>query len=135
MMSPEDTMKFKVLFENQRNNLLYHGRLIHEDFHLQRDDLMDEVDATSSELETAMRLRLRNREALFLKKIEEALRRITEGRFGDCESCGDPIELRRLEARPTTDLCVSCKEEQERTEHAHIDGHRSKSLGIRLRFA
>ena len=47
-----------------------------------------------------MRMRLRSREALLLKKIDEALERIEEGAFGDCESCGDEIELKRLDARP-----------------------------------
>jgi DnaK suppressor protein len=82
-----------------------------------------------------MRMRLRNREALFLRKIDEALRRIADGSFGECEECGDDIELKRLEARPTATMCVACKEEAERREHVHIDGHRPKSLGAKLRLA
>ena len=68
-------------------------------------------------------------------EVEEALKRVSGGTFGDCEDCGDEIELKRLEARPTATLCVSCKETQEHREHSHIDGHRPKSMGARLRLA
>lgn len=134
-MNREIVTKFKNLFEEQRKKLIYSKSIVNEEFNLNRDDMLDEGDMTSSEMETSMRMRLRNREALYIKKIDEALKRISEGSFGECESCGDDIELRRLEARPTTTLCLGCKEEQERSEHVHIDGHRSKSLGAKLRLA
>ena len=134
-MKPETLFKFKTLFETQKHNLLYSGSVVNEQFMLKKDDMLDEVDMTSTELETSMRLRLRNREALFLRKIDEALRRISDGTYGKCQDCEEEIELRRLEARPTATHCVQCKEEQERREHVHIDGHRSKSLGAKLRLA
>lgn len=134
-MDRDTMMKFKGMFENERSKLVYSQEIVNRDFHLQADDLMDEVDLTSSELETSMRMRLRNREALYLKKIDEALRRIQDGSFGSCESCEEPIEARRLEARPTTTLCMGCKEAEEFKERAHIDGHKSKSLGVKLRLA
>ncbi len=134
-MERENLMKFKAIFEEQRRNLIYTRTVLNEDFHLQRDDMLDEVDMTSTELETNMRMRLRNREAIFSAKIDEALRRIEDGTFGQCDTCGEEIELRRLEARPTTTCCVACKEEQERAELLHIDGHRHKSLGSKLRLA
>jgi DnaK suppressor protein len=134
-MNRADMTRFRALFEEQRNNLLYTHTIVSEDFHILSDDLLDETDMTSSELETSMRMRLRNREALFLKKINEALRRIADGSFGLCDECGEDIEPRRLDARPTASCCVSCKEEQERREHLHIDGHRPKSLGQKLRLA
>jgi DnaK suppressor protein len=134
-MTPDTVMRFKAIFEEQRRNLLYTHAIVNEEFHIRKDDLLDEADMTSTELETAMRMRLRNREALFLKKIDEALRRIDAGTFGECVGCGDDMELRRLEARPTATHCVSCKEEDERRELLHIDGHRHKSLGTKARFA
>ena len=133
-MKSEMILKFKSMFEEQRKNLVYTHAVINEDFYVQKDDLIDDVDQTSTEMETAMRLRLRNREALFLKKIDEAIRRIQEGTFGLCEVCDEDIELKRLEARPTATHCVGCKEEQERREQVHIDGQKSKSLGARLRI-
>ncbi len=127
--------KFKSLFEQERNNLVYTKSVLNEDFNIQQDDLLDEVDLTSCELEQSMRMRLRNREALYLKKIDEALDRITRGTFGECDCCGEDIEIRRLEARPTATLCVSCKEDEEKREQHHIDGHKPKSVGSRLRLA
>ena len=132
-MKTETLFKFKTLFETQRRNLLYSNHVVNEQFHYHKEDLIDDMDMTSTELETSMRMRLRNREALFLRKIDEALQRIADGVFGICESCESDIELRRLEARPTATLCVHCKEEQERQEQIHIDGHKSKSLGAKLR--
>lgn len=133
--SPEFQAKFKSLFENEKNRLLYSGRAANEKFAIQADDLMDEVDFTSFEIENQMRMRLATREALYLKKIEEALERIKAGTFGQCEQCEEDIELRRLEARPTTTLCVACKEASERNEKLHIDGHAHKSLGRQIKFA
>jgi DnaK suppressor protein len=134
-MNQEMIIKFKSMFEEQRKQLMYSQEFINEEFFVQKDDLLDEVDITSTEMEQEMRMRLRNREALFLKKLDEALSRINDGSFGVCGDCGDGIDFKRLEARPTATLCVHCKEEQEMGEHKHIDGHQLKSLGKKLRLA
>lgn len=134
-MTSEMRNKYKTLFENQRNALLQSNSLIKEEFHIQQEEMADESDWTAMELESSMRMRLRNREALFLKKIDEALMRISDGTFGDCETCGEEIDARRLDARPTATLCVQCKEEQERKEQIHIDGHQHKSVGRKIRLA
>lgn len=76
-----------------------------------------------------MRMRLCNRDTLLLKKLDESLKRIEDGTFGVCEECGEDIEVRRLDARPTATLCVSCKEEQERKEVLTAAGRMHKSLG------
>lgn len=133
--SPEFQNKFKSLFESEKKKLLFGHQTVGPQFSIQSEDLMDEVDFSSIEIENQMRMRLRNREALYLKKIEEALERITAGVFGLCDKCEEDIELKRLEARPTTTLCVGCKEHQERSEKLHIDGHKHKSLGKTIRFA
>jgi DnaK suppressor protein len=127
--------EFKELFEEQRRQLLHNRGILNEEFQLSTDDLPDEMDMTSSEMESTMKIRLRNREALFLKRINQALRRIEEGSFGLCDDCGEDIDLRRLQARPITTMCVNCKEESEHRESLHIDGHKPKSLGVRLRLA
>lgn len=133
--SPEFQNKFKTLFETEKQKLLRSTRIVSENFTAHSDDLMDEMDFTSFEIENQMRMRLRNREALYLKKIDEALERIQSGVFGLCDKCEEDIELKRLEARPTTTLCVACKESQERSEKLHIDGHQHKSLGRTVKFA
>jgi DnaK suppressor protein len=121
--------KFRKLFESQRKTLLFNDKVVREDFSVNADDRFDEIDQAQTDIEQSMRMRLCNREALYLKKVEEALRRIEEGSFGECEDCGEEIEFRRLEARPTATLCVGCKEEQERRENFTAAGRRHKSLG------
>lgn len=134
-MLKSEILKFKNLFENQKRDILFSKSVIDQNLVLQKDDMLDEVDMTSVEMETTMRTRLRHREALFLKKVEEALVRIHKGEFGVCADCEDEIELKRLEARPTATLCVNCKEAEEHREHSHIDGHKRKSVAIKLRLA
>ncbi len=128
-MKKEALKKFKRVFEMQRRNILFNDRIVREDFSVCSDDRFDEVDQAATDIEQSMRMRLCNREILYLKKVEEALRRIEEGTFGECDECGEEIERRRLEARPTATLCVSCKEEQERREILTAAGRQHKSLG------
>lgn len=128
-MNKEKMKKFKKLFESQRKSVLFNDRIVREDFGVCADDRYDEIDQATTDIEQSMRMRLRNRESLYIKKLDEALKRIEDGCFGECESCGEDIELRRLEARPTATLCVSCKEEQERKEVLTAHGRESKSLG------
>ncbi|MEK6580223.1 MAG: TraR/DksA C4-type zinc finger protein [Bdellovibrionota bacterium] len=130
-MRPEIMARFKILFEIQKDKLIYSKTILNEDFNIKAEDRIDDSDMSSSELENNMRVRLRNREALYIKKIEEALQRIADGSFGKCQTCEEEIEPKRLEARPTATLCVHCKEQEERAETLHIDGHRSKSLGYK----
>lgn len=108
---------FRKIFETQREDILASTPIIHEDLATSPDDRYDEVDQAALDIEQTMRLRLRNRQTLLLKTIEYALNRIKDGTFGECHDCGEDIEIKRLEARPTTHLCVNCKEEQERLEY------------------
>ncbi len=128
-MNKTQLKRFKKVFEEQRESLLFNDRVIREDLCVNEDDKYDEVDQASADIEQSMRMRLRNREVFYLKKVEEALKRIEEGSFGECEDCGEDIELRRLEARPTATHCVACKEEQERREGLTMAGRQSKSMG------
>lgn len=63
-----------------------------------------------------MQLRIRSRESRLIKKVQLALERLGDGTYGDCELCGEPISIRRLEARPVTTKCIDCKEQEERME-------------------
>lgn len=128
-MRKDTVRKFKRIFEAQRDRILFNDRVVREDFSVCADDRYDEIDQATTDIEQSMRMRLLNRETLYIKKIEEALKRIEEGTFGECEDCGEDIEVRRLEARPTATLCVSCKEEEERREGLTAAGREHKSLG------
>lgn len=128
-MNKTQLKKFKRIFEEQRSTLLFNDRVVREDFGVNHEERFDDVDQASVDTEQSMRMRLRNREALYIKKVDEALKRIEEGIFGQCEVCEEDIELRRLEARPTATHCVACKEDQERKEGHSAHGRVSKSLG------
>jgi len=69
----------------------------------------DPVDRATQEEEFSLELRARDRERKLIKKIEKTLQKIEEDDFGFCDSCGIEIGIRRLEARPTADLCIDCK--------------------------
>ncbi len=69
----------------------------------------DPVDRAAQEEEFALELRARDRERKLIKKIEKTLIKLEEDDFGYCEHCGIEIGIRRLEARPTAELCVDCK--------------------------
>lgn len=69
----------------------------------------DPSDRASQEEEFNLELKARDRERKLIKKIEDALERITADDFGYCEACGIEIGLKRLEARPTATLCIDCK--------------------------
>ena len=69
----------------------------------------DPVDRAAQEEEFSLELRTRDRERKLIKKIEKTLKRIDDDDFGFCDSCGIEIGVKRLEARPTADLCIDCK--------------------------
>lgn len=69
----------------------------------------DPVDRASQEEEFSLELRNRDRERRLIKKIEKTLQKLEDDDFGFCDHCGIEIGIRRLEARPTADLCIDCK--------------------------
>lgn len=73
-------------------------------------------DQASAEIDRNFMLRLRSREQKLLKKIETAIEKIDNGTFGICEVCGQEIDIKRLEVRPVTTMCIECKTEQEEEE-------------------
>ncbi|WP_419902496.1 RNA polymerase-binding protein DksA [Kiloniella sp.] len=85
---------------------------------LQEPDL---ADRASSETERALELRTRDRERKLIGKIDEALRRIDENEYGFCEITGDPINIKRLEARPIATMTLEAQEQHERMEKVHRD--------------
>jgi DnaK suppressor protein len=116
-MNTESLQKFKVLLTEKRDEILQRAKdTLKDDMTLDTDDLPDEMDLASSEYLQSFTFRLRGRERGLLDKVEKALGRIEDGTFGQCDSCGEEISTKRLEARPEATLCIQCKEEQERQE-------------------
>lgn len=119
-LKKKDLKKFRDILEERRKEILKNAqRTLDEDMTLDSDDLPDEMDLASTEYLHAFTFRLRGREKQYLAKIDKAIERIDNGSFGNCEECGDPISLKRLEARMETTLCIRCKEDQEREEKAY----------------
>jgi len=95
--------------------------MLHELQHeggLQEPDI---ADRASVETEVALELRARDRQRKLISKIDEALERITRGEYGYCEETGEPIGVKRLEARPVATLSVEAQERHERKERTQRD--------------
>ncbi|MCB1214700.1 MAG: RNA polymerase-binding protein DksA [Deltaproteobacteria bacterium] len=119
-MNKKDLDHFKKILEERREALLQTQESLKENsMALNPDDMPDEVDMAGSETNQAMNQRLRDRERILLTKIDRALVKIEKGTYGECESCGEPIGRKRLEARPVATLCIDCKEEEEVNERAY----------------
>jgi DnaK suppressor protein len=81
----------------------------------------DFADRASSETDRAIELRARDRQRKLIAKIDAAISRIADGTYGYCEETGEPISLRRLEARPIATLSIEAQERHERNERVHRD--------------
>jgi DnaK suppressor protein len=81
----------------------------------------DITDRASVETDRALELRTRDRARKLVAKIDQALNRLEAGTYGFCEETGDPIGLRRLEARPIATLSIEAQERHERMERVHRD--------------
>ena len=84
-------------------------------------NIPDIADRASEETDRALELRTRDRQRKLVAKIDSALRRIDEGEYGYCEKTGDPISLRRLDARPIATMTLEAQEKHERKEKVHRD--------------
>ncbi len=91
--------------------------------HLQEDTVAapDLADRASAETDRALELRARDRERKLIAKIDSALRRIEDGTYGYCEITDEPINVRRLEARPIATMTIEAQERHERLERTNRD--------------
>lgn len=128
-LNKEQLNRIKFILQKEKEKLVFRGTYVSEEFNLDEEDLSDEIDQANADVHNADRLRFRNREVFYIKKIDQALKRMEKNEYGVCEECDMPIKYERLCARPTAELCVICKEESERDESHNILGRQSKSLG------
>ena len=84
-------------------------------------NIPDIADRASEETDRALELRTRDRQRNLVSKIDAALRRIDEGEYGYCEMTGEPISLKRLDARPIATMTLEAQERHERSEKVHRD--------------
>ncbi|MDU9003829.1 RNA polymerase-binding protein DksA [Sedimentitalea todarodis] len=84
-------------------------------------NIPDVADRASEETDRALELRTRDRQRKLVAKIDSALRRVEEGEYGYCEVTGEPISLKRLDARPIATMSLEAQERHERREKVHRD--------------
>jgi DnaK suppressor protein len=107
---------FQDKLQEKREEILREAERTLSELNDQAGNIPDANDRASAESGRNFELRIRQREQKLLSKIEEALQRIDDGDFGECDSCGELIGMKRLEARPVTTLCIDCKTAQESKE-------------------
>ncbi|MBX3488415.1 MAG: RNA polymerase-binding protein DksA [Parvibaculum sp.] len=112
---------FRRKLEKWKEDILIENRETLQ--HLQDDSAQhpDLADRASSETERSLELRTRDRQRKLVAKIDAALRRISEGTYGYCEETGEPISLKRLDARPIATLSIEAQERHERREKVYRD--------------
>ncbi|WP_413700227.1 RNA polymerase-binding protein DksA [Psychromonas sp. KJ10-10] len=108
-MSDEQLAHFTTILNAWRNQLREEVDRTVGHMKDEASNFPDPVDRATQEEEFSLELRARDRERRLIKKISKTLKKIEEGDFGYCDSCGIEIGVRRLEARPTADLCIDCK--------------------------
>jgi len=112
---------FKTILLEWKNLLMKEADKTVE--HMKKDStkLSDPNDAATQEEEFRLELRTRDRERKLIMKIDQALQRLDDGHYGYCEDTGEPIGIKRLEARPIATLCIEAQERHERLEKTQID--------------
>jgi DnaK suppressor protein len=112
---------FRRKLSDWRDDLLLGNRDTIEGLQDGTRAIPDVADRASEETDRALELRTRDRQRKLVGKIEQALRRIDEGEYGYCEVTGEPISLKRLDARPIATMSLEAQESHERREKVHRD--------------
>ncbi|MEL6828668.1 MAG: RNA polymerase-binding protein DksA [Pseudomonadota bacterium] len=115
-MNPKQKAYFRVKLEGWKDDILSGTKTTISNLQSQSDNHPDLVDRASAESDKALELRTRDRQRKLISKIDAALRRIDNGTYGYCDETGEPIGIRRLEARPTATLSLEAQERHERNE-------------------
>jgi DnaK suppressor protein len=115
-MEPDRLEFFRKLLNDRLEALIREAETGVTELVEEKENLPDSIDLASSESDRDFTLRMRDRERKLIYKIREAIKRIDDGEYGDCEVCGEPISEGRLQARPVTTHCIDCKTEAEQQE-------------------
>ncbi len=120
-MNERQTEYFRRKLLDWRGDLLDESRSTIEGLQDGTRNIPDVADRASEETDRAIELRTRDRQRKLVSKIDSALRRIENGEYGYCEVTGEPISLKRLDARPIATLSLEAQERHERREKVHRD--------------
>lgn len=120
-MNDNQVEYFRVKLLNWKADLLEDSRDTVAGMKDQTRNIPDVADRASEETDRSLELRTRDRQRKLVNKIDAALRRIDEGEFGYCSITGEPISLKRLDARPIATMSLEAQERHERREKVHRD--------------
>jgi DnaK suppressor protein len=110
---------FQKKLQNWKDEILSESRSTIANLQEENKQQADVADRASSETDRSLELRTRDRQRKLISKIDSALMRITDGTYGYCDGTGEPIGLRRLDARPIATLSIEAQEDHERREKVH----------------
>jgi DnaK suppressor protein len=120
-MNAKQRAYFRAKLTDWRNDILKEARETLDHLAEESANHPDIADRASSESDRAIELRARDRQRKLIGKIDAALSRIDEGTYGYCEETGEPISLKRLDARPIATLSIEAQERHERREKVYRD--------------
>ena len=120
-MNERQSEYFRRKLLNWKHELLAESRDTIEGLQDNTRNIPDVADRASEETDRALELRTRDRQRKLVAKIDAAIRRIDEGEYGYCEVTGEPISLKRLDARPIATMSLEAQERHERREKVHRD--------------
>lgn len=115
-MKKEKLESFRKLLMQNINELLSEAGKTVSEMTNGKENFPDPNDRASLESDRNFELRIRDRERKLIIKMQEAIKRIDDGSYGICDTCGGPISEKRLMARPVTTECIECKTKQEKME-------------------
>ncbi len=120
-MNPRQRAYFRSKLVAWKNEILREARETLDHLAEESANHPDLADRASSETDRAIELRARDRQRKLISKIDAALQRIDDGTYGYCEETGEPISLKRLDARPIATLSIEAQERHERREKVYRD--------------
>ena len=115
-MEQEKLDYFKNILNEEIKTLLGEAGKTVTEMTLEASNFPDPTDRATQESDRNFELRIRDRERKLINKIKKALGKIEDESFGFCEVCGEPVDFKRLEARPVTTHCIECKTSEEEEE-------------------
>ena len=118
-MNERQVEYFKTKLIDWKNSILEESKGTIEGMQQDTRNIPDSTDRASEETDRALELRTRDRQRKLILKIDSAIRRIDDGSYGYCEETGEPISLKRLDARPIATLSLEAQERHERKERVH----------------
>ena len=118
-MNDRQVEYFKTKLIDWKNSILEESKGTIEGMQQDTRNIPDSADRASEETDRALELRTRDRQRKLIIKIDAAIRRIDDGSYGYCEETGEPISLKRLDARPIATLSLEAQERHERKERVH----------------